>query len=269
MTVPLDQQAGLVTGAASGIGRASALQLAERGAYVAVADVDARGGEDTARAIRARGGHADFVACDVASPADVQALVNHVVDARGRLDFAHNNAGVCPAGYTVDTLPDELWDHVIAVNLKGVWLCMKYELAVMRRQGSGAIVNTASVCGLMATAGCSPYNVSKHGVIGLTKEAAVDFAGLGVRINAVCPGVVDTPMSRGLTTPEGMARLVQSCPTGRSAEPEEIAAAVAWLLSDAASYVTGHSLVVDGGLSSRLPGAMDVGPRRASPNATC
>jgi NAD(P)-dependent dehydrogenase (short-subunit alcohol dehydrogenase family) len=249
-----------VTGAGSGIGRATARLLASDGAHVAVADIDAEGGRETVEMIRAAGGAADFVQCDVSRPADVAALVDHVVDRHGRLDFAHNNAGICPVGHALDTLPEELWDQVIGVNLKGVWLCMKHELAVMRRQCSGAIVNTSSVCGIAATAGSSPYNVSKHGVIGLTREAAVDFAELGVRVNAVCPGFVDTPMSRRIATPDVQTRMVQSCPTGRMAEPEEIAAAVAWLLSDAASYVTGHSLVVDGGLTSRVPSPRDAVP---------
>jgi NAD(P)-dependent dehydrogenase (short-subunit alcohol dehydrogenase family) len=252
-----NQKAGLVTGAGSGIGRESARLLARKGAYVAVADIDAAGGEATVEMIRSGGGSADFVACDVSVAADVEALVQHVVGRHGRLDFAHNNAGICPAGYTIDTLPDELWDQVIGVNLKGVWLCMKYELAIMRGQRAGSIVNTSSVCGFVASASSSPYNASKHGVIGLTKEAAVDFAALGIRVNAVCPGFVDTPMAQRLATPATMERMLQGCPVRRQAEPGEVAEAVAWLLSDAASYVTGHSLVVDGGLTSVVPSAME------------
>lgn len=171
----------------------------------------------------------------------------------GRLDFAHNNAGICPVGYAVDTLPEELWDAVIGVNLKGVWLSMRYELAVMRRQRSGAVVNTSSVCGVRAAPLTSPYNTSKHGVIGLTKEAAVDFAALGIRVNAVLPGIVDTPMSHRIGTDEQIAEMGAATPIARVAQPEEIAAAVVWLLSDAASFVTGHSMIVDGALSIPLP----------------
>jgi NAD(P)-dependent dehydrogenase (short-subunit alcohol dehydrogenase family) len=244
---------GLVTGAASGIGRASARLLAKGGAHVTVADVDREGGEDTVALIAADGGAAEFVACDVSLGSDVARLVGHIVDQHGRLDFAHNNAGICPVGYAIDTLTEELWDQVIGVNLKGVWLSMKYELEVMRGQRSGAIVNTSSVCGLRATAKTTPYNTSKHGVIGLTQEAALDFAELGIRVNAVLPGVVDTAMARGIATQEQIDEMGRSTPVGRVAQPEEIAAAVAWLLSDAASYVTGHSLIVDGGLTTPLP----------------
>jgi NAD(P)-dependent dehydrogenase (short-subunit alcohol dehydrogenase family) len=244
---------GLVTGAASGIGRASARMLAAEGAHVTVVDRDRDGGQETAELITAEGGAAEFVACDVSVASDVAALVRHIVDRRGRLDFAHNNAGICPVGYTIDTLTDELWDQVIGVNLKGVWLSMKYELAVMRGQRSGAIVNTSSVCGLRATSMTVPYNTSKHGVIGLTQEAALDFAELGIRVNAVLPGVVDTAMAHGIATDEQIEEMGRATPVGRVAQPAEIAAAVVWLLSDAASYVTGHSLVVDGGLAIPLP----------------
>jgi NAD(P)-dependent dehydrogenase (short-subunit alcohol dehydrogenase family) len=247
------QRVGLVTGAASGIRRASARMLAAGGAHVAVVDVDADGGEDTVRSIREAGGSAEFVACDVSVGAEVEALVGGLVDRHGRLDFAHNNAGVCPVGYSVDTVPDEIWERVIGVNLKGVWLSMKYELAVMRRQRAGAIVNTSSLCGERASPLTSPYNTSKHGVIGLTREAAVDFAALGVRVNAVLPGVVDTAMSHGIGSDEEIAAMGAATPIGRVAAPEEIAAAVVWLLSDAASYVTGHCLAVDGALGLPLP----------------
>jgi NAD(P)-dependent dehydrogenase (short-subunit alcohol dehydrogenase family) len=244
---------GLVTGAASGIGRASARLLARGGAHVTVVDRDRDGGEETVALIAADGGAAEFVACDVSVADEVAQLVRQIVERRGRLDFAHNNAGICPVGFTIDTLTDELWDQVIGVNLKGVWLSMKYELAVMRAQRSGAIVNTSSVCGLRATAMTTPYNTSKHGVIGLTQEAALDFAELGIRVNAVLPGVVDTAMARGIASQEQIEEMGRSTPVGRVAQPEEIAAAVAWLLSDAASYVTGHSMVVDGGLTIPLP----------------
>jgi NAD(P)-dependent dehydrogenase (short-subunit alcohol dehydrogenase family) len=251
------QRIGLVTGGASGIGRASAQLLASEGAHVAVLDTDREGGESTVQLIGEAGGSAEFILCDVSDPAVVEASVGDIVKRHGRLDFAHNNAGVCPVGYSVDTLPGDVWDHVIGINLKGVWLAMKFEATVMREQGSGAIVNTSSVCGLRATAMSAPYNTSKHGVIGLTLEAALDLAPFGVRVNAVLPGAIDTAMARSIGTAEQIAALGALSPLGRIGEPEDIAAAVAWLLSDAAAYVTGHSLVVDGGLSIPLPGSVD------------
>jgi NAD(P)-dependent dehydrogenase (short-subunit alcohol dehydrogenase family) len=183
--------------------------------------------------------------------------VASIVDSHGRLDFAHNNAGISSVGYSVDTLPEEVWHRVVAVNLTGVWLSMKAELTVMRAQRSGSIVNTASICGLRAAAMTTPYNTTKHAVLGLTKEAAVEFAGLGVRINAVCPGSTHTAMSEKTTTPAEREMMAATVPMGRWAEPEEVAAAAAWLLSGDASYVTGASLVVDGGISERLPGPRD------------
>jgi NAD(P)-dependent dehydrogenase (short-subunit alcohol dehydrogenase family) len=244
---------GLVTGAASGIGRATARLLAAEGALVTIADIDRAGGEETVRMIGAAGGSADFVECDVSVSAQVEGLVQTIVDRHGRLDFAHNNAGICPVGYTADTLPEEVWEEVIGTNLKGVWLSLKYELAVMRRQRSGAIVNTSSLNGERASALSAPYCTSKHGVIGLTREAAVDFAPLGVRVNAVLPGFVDTPMAHRISSDEEVAALGTATPIGRVAAAEEIAAAVSWLLSDAASYITGHCLTVDGGLGVPLP----------------
>jgi NAD(P)-dependent dehydrogenase (short-subunit alcohol dehydrogenase family) len=245
---------GLVTGAASGIGRASARLQASRGAWVAVADIDATGGQETVDLIEKAGGEAEFVDCDVSVPEQVEALVAGVVAREGRLDFAHNNVGVLaerPA--SIDQIDDESWRRVVDVNFVGTWLCLRHELAVMRKQGYGAVVNTASVCGEQVTAGACPYNATKHAVIGLTKEAAVDFAELGVRINAVCPGYVDTPLTRRNTTAADRRRILDSMPAPRFATAEEIAEAVAWLLSDSASYVTGHSLVVDGGLAVSIP----------------
>ena len=242
-------KAGLVTGGGSGIGRATALALARAGAHVTVADVDEPGGARTAELVREAGGDADFVRCDVSSAADAAALVAHVVDRHGRLDFAHNNAGVPASGHRVDTLPEEEWDRVIGVNLKGVWLCMKHELGVMREQRSGAIVNTSSSCGFMAAPDSSPYNTSKHGVLGLTKEAAIENAALGIRVNAVCPGFVATPMADGIPADELARRTRDRVPAQRVCTPEEVASAVTWLLSDEASYVTGEGLVVDGGLT--------------------
>lgn len=245
---------GFVTGAGSGIGRASAISLARAGAFVAVADVDRAGGYQTVEQIRSAGGDAVFFSCDVTRSDDVARLVGEVVSARGRLDFAHANAGVPPTLHPLHELPEDEFDRVVAVNLKGVWLSLKHALPVMYRQRQGAIVTTASVCGLRVAAGTSPYNATKHAVIGLTREAAVEAAAHGVRVNAICPGYVTTPMSVAATTPETWATMAAAVPAGRVGEAEEIADAVLWLLSDAASYITGHSLVVDGGLIQSLPG---------------
>lgn len=251
-------QAGLVTGAGSGIGRASAIALGAAGAYVAVADIDVGGGQETVEAIRSAGGQAEFVACDISRADDVARLVAQVVDARGAIDFAHNNAGVGAAAVAFDEVPEADWDRVVAVNLKGTWLSMKYELQAMRRQRSGAVVNTASVCGLRAAAMSSPYNTTKHGILGMTKEAAVEFAHLGVRVNAVCPGYVETPLTERSAPAELWAAIAETVPSGRLAQPDEIAAIVLWLLSDAASYVTGHGLVADGGLIQGMPSPRSV-----------
>jgi NAD(P)-dependent dehydrogenase (short-subunit alcohol dehydrogenase family) len=257
-TSSMAYRAGLVTGAGSGIGRASAIALGAAGAYVAVADIDVGGGQETVEAIRSAGGEAEFVACDITHADDVERLVAQVVDARGAIDFAHNNAGIGAAAMAFDEVPEADWDRVVAVNLKGTWLSMKYELRAMRKQRSGAVVNTASVCGLRAAAMSSPYNTTKHGMLGMTKEAAVEFAHIGVRVNAVCPGYVETPLTERSAPPEMWAAIAETVPNGRLAQPDEIAAIVLWLLSDAASYVTGHGLVADGGLIQGMPSPRSV-----------
>lgn len=240
----------LVTGAGSGIGRACALAFARAGASVVVADIAAEGGREIVGQIEAAGGTATFVAADVTDAAQVERLVQAAVETYGRLDWAHNNAGVAQRQHALTAdCPEEEWDRVMAVNLKGVWLCMKFEIPQMLRQGSGAIVNTASTAGLVGLPNSSIYTASKHGVVGLTRSAAVEYARHGVRINAVCPGTVLTPMVEALYqgNREEIARRVGSRPTPRAGTPEEVAAAVVWLCSDAASFVTGHTLAVDGG----------------------
>jgi NAD(P)-dependent dehydrogenase (short-subunit alcohol dehydrogenase family) len=189
----------------------------------------------------------------------VSALVHGIAERHGRLDLAHNNAGVAASGHRMDTLPEEEWDRVIGINLKGVWLCLKHELQVMRAQGSGAIVNTSSSVGFMASHDSSPYNTSKHGVMGLTKEAAIETAALGIRVNAVCPGFVDTPMVERMGAEEMGRRTRARVPAQRVCQPEEVASAVVWLLSDGASYITGEGLVIDGGLTLSIVAPPGVG----------
>ncbi len=249
MTRLLEGKAALVTGASSGIGRATALVFAREGAKVVVADVVVAGGEETVRLIKTVGGEAVFVKADVSKAAEVEAMVNTAVAAYGRLDCAHNNAGIEGAMSTTTDYAEEDWDRVIRINLKGVWLCMKSEIAQMLKQGGGAGVNTASGAGLVGLANMSAYVASKHGVIGLTKTAALEYAKAGIRVNAVCPGVIQTPMVARVTgrQPQLAEALVAAEPVGRVGQPEEIAEAVVWLCSEAASFVTGHAMAVDGG----------------------
>ncbi|MBI3796039.1 MAG: SDR family oxidoreductase [Deltaproteobacteria bacterium] len=241
----------LVTGGGSGIGRASALTFAREGAKVVVADVAVEGGEETVRLIQQRGGEASFVKTNVSQAADVEALVARAVQTYGRLDCAHNNAGIEGAAATTVDYAEDAWERVIAINLKGVWLCMKYEIPQMLKQG-GAIVNTASTAGLVGYRGGAAYVASKHGVVGLTKTAALEYAKAGVRVNAVCPGAIDTPMMGRITghRPQRAERMAASEPVGRMGQPEEIAEAVVWLCSEAASFVTGHAMAVDGGITA-------------------
>ncbi|HEV8711622.1 MAG TPA: SDR family oxidoreductase [Candidatus Binatia bacterium] len=242
----------LVTGGGSGIGRASALTFAREGAKVVVADVAVEGGEETVRLIQQRGGEAIFVKADVSRAAEVAALVARAVQTYGRLDCAHNNAGIEGAAATIVDYAEDAWERVIAINLKGVWLCMKYEIPYMLKQGGGAVVNTASTAGLVGYRGGSAYVASKHGVVGLTKTAALEYAKAGVRVNAVCPGAIDTPMMGRLTghRPQRAERMAAAEPVGRMGQPEEIAEAVVWLCSEAASFVTGHAMAVDGGITA-------------------
>jgi NAD(P)-dependent dehydrogenase (short-subunit alcohol dehydrogenase family) len=251
----LNGRVALVTGAASGIGRSSAIAFAADGARVVVADVAADQGRETVDLIEAAGGEAIFVPADVSQRSDVERLVNAAMDTFGRLDCAHNNAGIegaAPAGTTFHDYPDELWDRVLSINLKGVWLCMQAEIVQMLTQGGGAIVNTASIAGLVGGFG-GAYSAAKHGVVGLTKVAALEYATRGIRVNAVCPGGIRTPMLERVFArrPETEQMFVAGEPVGRLGTPEEIAAAVVWLCSDGASFLTGVALPVDGGWVAR------------------
>ena len=245
----MDGKVALVTGAGSGIGRASALAFAAEGASVVVADVDAVGAARTVQLIAEPGGTATFVQADVAQAGEVEALVAQAVATYHRLDYAFNNAGVPgPRAPTVDWTESD-WDQTVSVNLKGVWLCMKHEIAHMVERGGGAIVNISSIGGLAGLPNASVYAACSHGVIGLTKSAALEYAQAGVRINAVCPGVIRTPMIEKMTggKPEVEARMAGMQPLGRMGQAEEIARAVVWLCSDAASFITGVALPADGG----------------------
>jgi 3-hydroxybutyrate dehydrogenase len=247
----LDGKVALVTGAASGIGRATALTFAREGAKLVVADINEDGGQQTVHMITEHGGEATFVQVNVTSATQVEAMISKTVETYGRLDCAHNNAGVTQQDYPPTAeYPEDDWNRVMAINLTGVWLCMKYELQQMVQQGGGAIVNTASVAGLVGLAGRSAYVASKHGVIGLTKTAALEYAKQGIRVNCVCPGYIRTPMVEYVIQHEGPQLEEQMAarePIGRLGKPEEIAETVIWLCSDAASFVTGHTMTVDGG----------------------
>lgn len=249
----LEDKVALVTGGSSGIGRASAQTFAREGAKVIVSDIDSAGGEETVKMIKNSGGEAVFVKADVSNATDVTALINKAVKTYGQLDCAHNNAGI--AGLTANTTEctEENWDQVININLKGVWLCMKSEIPQMIKRGGGVIVNTASMLGLVGVEGRPAYVASKHGVVGLTQSAAIEYAKANVRVNAVCPGVIRTPLIERRIAEDSWwegVRLAEH-PIGRFGAPVEIAEAVVWLCSDAASFVTGLAMTVDGGYTAK------------------
>ncbi len=266
-----ESKVALITGAAGGIGRATALAFAKRGADIVVADLNVSGGEETAEMIRRAGSRAIFLRVDVSSAAQVESLLQTTIQTYQRLDFACNNAGIEGPRARVHDYKEEDWDRVFGVNLKGVWLCMKYELREMVKAGHGAIVNTASVAGLVGVRRLSAYSASKHAVVGLTRSAALDYGRAGIRVNAVCPGLIDTEMldrymarlqppkeasAFGRMVSKGKRHIVKSFlavqqPAGRLGSPEEVAGAIVWLCSDAASYVNGHALAVDGGFVAR------------------
>ena len=254
MTLSLENKVALITGGSSGIGRAAAETFAQAGATVVIADIDPVGGKETAEIISSSGRKSTFIETDITHTEDVKAMVDHTIKTHGRLDYALNNAGIeGRVGTTTTDYLEEEWDRVVDINLKGVWLCMKYELAHMLTQCSGSIVNTASIAGLVGLPGSSPYVASKHGVIGITKTAALEYATQGIRVNAVCPGVIDTPLVQRIVTatPERKKLYLDAQPIGRLGTPQEVAAAIVWLCSDEASFITGQAFPVDGGFVAR------------------
>jgi NAD(P)-dependent dehydrogenase (short-subunit alcohol dehydrogenase family) len=245
----LDGKVAVVTGGSSGIGRATALLMAKEGARVMVADVQQDMGEETAHLIKQSQGEARFFKCDVSNKDAVEEMVAKTIEAFGRLDCAFNNAAIEGASARLDKYPDDEWDRVLRIDLTAVWYCMRAEIKQMLAQGGGAIVNTSSDAGLLGVRGVAAYAAAKHGVVGLTRSAALEYARQNIRVNAVCPGPIETPMLGRLMDVQPRARdaFVRSQPVGRLGKPEEIGEAVVWLLSDRASFVTGVPMPVDGG----------------------
>jgi NAD(P)-dependent dehydrogenase (short-subunit alcohol dehydrogenase family) len=253
MTMSFENKVALVTGAGSGMGLAAAQAFAAEGASVVLADVNEAAARAAAEQLVASGHKAIAIRCNVADEADVAAMVDRTVSVFGRLDAAFNNAGVQAPPSDMAEETAENFDRVNAINLRGVWACMKHELRIMRAQGSGAIVNNSSLGGLVGLPSRAAYHASKHGVIGLTRSAALEYAPRGIRINAVCPGIIDTPMLSGMLTTqaEAIKEMMRDVPIGRLGHAEEIAAAVLWLCSPGASFVIGQALAVDGGYTVR------------------
>jgi NAD(P)-dependent dehydrogenase (short-subunit alcohol dehydrogenase family) len=254
MNISFENKVALVTGAGSGLGLATVKAFAESGASVVLADWNEKAVRSAAEELTAQGHKALAIHCDVSDDAQVEAMVKETVATFGRLDAAYNNAGVQNVLAETADSPRDDYDRVMAINLRGVWSCMKFELQQMRKQGSGAIVNCSSLGGLVGGAERGTYHAAKHGVLGLTKSAALEYAARGIRINAVCPGLIQTPMSDQMAAAgqaDALKAMVKSVPMGRVGRPEEIADAVLWLSSPAASYVTGQALSVDGGYIMR------------------
>lgn len=250
----LKDKVAIVTGGTSGIGRETALLFAEAGAKVVVAGRREVEGNDVVNAIRNGGGDAIFVKTDVSKAADVQALVQNTIEKYGRLDTAFNNAGIEGNWMPMTDLSEEEFDRVIGINLKGVWLCLKYEIPQLLKAGGGTIVNMSSVAGLMGTPAAAPYGASKHGVIALTRTAALEYAAQKIRVNAVCPAVIQSPMEQRLFgAPEAQKMLLGMHPIGRFGTVREIAEAVLWLASAKSSFMTGHYIVLDGGFLAGPP----------------
>lgn len=242
-----DNKVAIITGASFGIGRATAIAFANRGCKIVIADwVE---DNETLDLIKTLGGDAIFIKCDVSKDSDVKMMIEKTINTYGRLDYAFNNAGVEGISATTHECTEENWDKVIDINLKGAWMCMKYEIAYMLKQGKGVIVNNASIAGLVGFQGIPAYVASKHGLIGLTQNAALEYAKQGIRINAVCPGVINTPMIDRFTgkKKEVEKQFENMEPIGRMGQPEEVAETVVWLCSDASSFVTGIAMPVDGG----------------------